>query len=167
MEKPAKHGWAMLRMAHRRGLLLPAALAVVLSTTAAAMGVKVDQVTNPSATAATGMFFFEPGFVEIAPGEKIAFLNSWADHTVNSVPGLWDEETPSVSIGGRPSATVRFDHPGIYGITCRRHGRYGMAMFVKVGEPDDLEGLRERVADARFPKRAKATLMSLIEEHFE
>ena len=42
-----------------------------------------------------------------------------------------------------------------------------MAMFVKVGEPDDLEGLRDRVADARFPKHAKATLMSLIEEHFE
>ncbi|MCG8445731.1 MAG: HEAT repeat domain-containing protein [Hyphomicrobiales bacterium] len=43
-----------------------------------------------------------------------------------------------------------------------------LAAFAELArEPDDLEGLRDRVADARFPKRAKATLMSLIEEHFE
>ena len=166
--KTFKGGKAIFQIAHRHGLVLPAALAVMLSTAAMAMGVRVDQITDPSATAATGMFFFEPNFVEIAPGEEITFLNSRADHTVTSIKGLWNEDTPTVSIGGKPSATVRFDHPGIYGITCRRHGRYGMAMFVKVGEPDDIDGVRQAVEDApRLPKRAKATLMRLVEEHLE
>ena len=91
----------------------------------------VDQITDSSATAASGMFRFAPDLVRIAPGEAITFLNSRGSHTINTQKGLWPEGVPEIDISGQQRAAIVFDHPGLYGVTCRRHGKYGMVMLVR------------------------------------
>ncbi|MEM9431176.1 MAG: plastocyanin/azurin family copper-binding protein [Pseudomonadota bacterium] len=98
----------------------------------------VHQHSDAMASTAAEMFRFEPRILALAPGETVAFLNSVGSHTVLSQKGLWPEGVETVDIRGRARAELVFDRPGLYGITCARHGRYGMVMLIAVG-PEGLE----------------------------
>lgn len=93
----------------------------------------VHQHSDPLAAVARHMFRFEPPTLILEPGETVAFLNSVASHTVTTQKGLWPDGVEPVDIRGRSRAEVIFDVPGLYGITCARHGRYGMTMLIAVG----------------------------------
>lgn len=122
----------------------------------------VDQITDLSATAASGMFRFAPDLVRIAPGEAVTFLNSRGSHTVNTQKGLWPEGVPEVDISGQQRAEIVFEKPGLYGVTCRRHGKYGMVMLIAVGDVNATADDIAKVDELGVSRRAKAGFRRLL-----
>ncbi len=131
---------------------------------AAAASHTVDQVTDFSVSSASGMFRFAPELVEIEPGETLTFLNSRGSHTVRSQVGFWPEDAPEVDISGQLKTDVTFDAPGLYGVTCRRHGKYGMVMLVAVGDVKAREADFERIEKLKANKRAKDGYKKLLSQ---
>jgi len=93
----------------------------------------VHQHTDSSAARAVAMFKFDPPVLALEAGDTVAFLNSTGSHTVQSQKGLWPADVAPIHIRGERRADVTFSTPGLYGITCARHGRYGMTMLIAVG----------------------------------
>lgn len=154
------------RGATTRRRVLKGAVAVLCcpNAVAAASGsVTVDQITDVNASAAHGMFRFEPDLLQLSPGDELVFLNSRADHTVHTVPELWPEGVAKVALAHKPEARVVFEREGVYGFRCRRHGQYGMVMLVVVGRPKSLESLGETIQDMRAKPRERAAFMKLAE----
>ncbi|WIY27311.1 plastocyanin/azurin family copper-binding protein [Parasedimentitalea psychrophila] len=127
------------------------------------MSHEVNQVTDPMATAATGMFRFDPPLVRLEPGEAVVFVNSRGQHTVHSVPQLWSAEMAPISISNKPRVEVRFDEPGVYGMRCNRHGMYGMAMLVIVGGGGGVTSIDESLGAMRASDREKQAFRDLFE----
>ncbi|QDG76152.1 plastocyanin/azurin family copper-binding protein [Labrenzia sp. PHM005] len=124
----------------------------------------VDQITNFSVSSASGMFQFAPNLVRIEPGETLTFLNSRGAHTVKSQKGFWPEGAPEVDITGQLEADVVFDTPGLYGVTCRRHGKYGMVMLVAVGDVEPTQEDYEKISKLKASKSAKDGYQRLMWE---
>lgn len=122
----------------------------------------VNQVTDPMATAATGMFRFDPPLIRLQPGEAVVFLNSRGQHTVHSVPQLWPEAMAAVSISNKRRVEVRFDEPGIYGLRCKRHGQYGMEMLVVVGDGGGVASIEDSLSAMKAGKREKQAFRDLF-----
>ncbi|KAE9628808.1 hypothetical protein FEE96_15315 [Parasedimentitalea maritima] len=125
----------------------------------------VNQVTDPMATAATGMFRFDPPLVQLEPGEALVFLNSRGQHTVHSVPQLWPADRDPVAISNKPRVEVQFDEPGVYGLRCNRHGQYGMAMLVVVGDGGGVTSIDAEVEEMRAHKKEKQAFLDLFAAH--
>lgn len=123
----------------------------------------VDQITDFSASSASGMFRFAPDLLLIAPGETVTFLNSRGSHTVKAQKGFWPDGVAPVDIAGQTRADVVFDQPGLYGVTCARHGKYGMVMLVAVGDVAVTEDDIARMSDLPASDRAKAGYRRLLE----
>lgn len=132
-----------------------------LSTRAAPS--QVDQITDLSATAATGMFRFEPDFVRLDVGAEIAFLNSRGDHTVHTIPELWPDGEDPVAIAHRKEAVVRFSQAGLYGFRGRRHGQYGMVMLAAIGDLQDTAKARAAIRKMRAKGRERKALAALLD----
>ncbi|MEM1342233.1 MAG: plastocyanin/azurin family copper-binding protein [Pseudomonadota bacterium] len=124
----------------------------------------IDQITDFSASSASGMFRFAPDMIRIAPGETVTFLNSRGSHTVKTQKGFWPEGVDPVDIAGQTRADVVFDQPGLYGVTCARHGKYGMVMLVAVGDVAPTDEDIARVASLPAGDRAKAGYLRLLED---
>lgn len=124
--------------------------------------VVVEQTTDVMALSAHEMFRFEPQLVRIKPGDSVTFRNSMADHTVHSIPEIWPEDAEEVHISHQPEVQVTLDQAGVYGITCARHGQYGMVMLILVGEPD-LEPAEARIDETRLTPDAKKEMQSLFD----
>ncbi len=154
-----------------RRQVLKAAVAVAccagakIGTADAAVPTTVDQITDPTSTAARNMFRFEPDFVKLQPGDELVFLNSRSHHTVHSVPELWPDGVPAVSIAHQPEASVRFDREGYYGFRCQRHGQYGMVMLVVVGRPSGADKVRKVINIMKAKKRERAGFTRLLDQH--
>ena len=127
----------------------------------------VDQVTDPGATAATGMFSFQPSVLRIEPGDKMVVLNSTGEHTVHSVPQLWPEDRDSVEISNAPRAEVVFDTPGVYGFRCRRHGQYGMALLVVVGDGGGVTDISAQIDAMKARPVEKNAFRMLFQSYLE
>lgn len=97
---------------------------------------EVDQVTDPTAGHVLDMFRFEPDFVHLPVGAEVIFNNSRGQHTVNSISGLIPDGVEEISIANTSTSTRTLDVPGIYVLTCKIHGRYGMVMMIAIGEPE-------------------------------
>lgn len=126
---------------------------------------RVDQITDPTSSAAKNMFRFEPDLVRLSPGDELVFLNSRGEHTVHSVPELWPEGADPVGISNQDEAVVRFDREGIYGLRCKRHGQYGMVMLVAVGNPGGAAEVRQTVETMRAKKREKSGFAALLDRY--
>ncbi|NIA69653.1 hypothetical protein HBA54_13710 [Pelagibius litoralis] len=144
-------------------VMLMTALMLSADPAKAGQTVRIDQITDTSATAASGMFRFSPNLIWIEAGESVTFLNSRSHHTVHSVPALWPEAVAPVAIAHKPEAIVRFDQEGFYGFTCRRHGQYGMVMLVIVGAPEDRKTFTQKIESMRASKREKTAFNTLIQ----
>lgn len=125
--------------------------------------VRIDQITDVSATAATGMFRFVPDLVRIAPGDSVVFLNSRGEHTVHSIDGLWPDKDGKIAIHSQPEARITLQTPGLYALRCARHGRYGMVMMVVVGDMPDAASVAGALAKARLSGKERAALRALAE----
>ncbi|MFD0981608.1 plastocyanin/azurin family copper-binding protein [Tropicimonas aquimaris] len=139
------------------------AAVLVVAQAALADPVVVEQVTDVAATNAHDMFQFSPDILRIEPGGEVEFRNSIRGHTVHSIPELWPEGAAPIGISYRPEAVVRFDAKGIYGITCRRHGLFGMVMLVVVGAPDGGGDLGTRIDATVLSQEARDKLRSIAE----
>ena len=124
----------------------------------------VDQLTDFSASAASGMFRFAPDLVRVEPGETVTFLNSRGSHTVKTQRGFWPEGAPTVNIAGQLRVDVPFDEPGLYGVICGRHGKYGMVMLVAVGDVEVTAEDMAKVETLRVSELAKAGFRRLLSE---
>ena len=150
----------------RKSLAIGTAAGVLLGVGLAAAEraqLTVDQVTDFSASSASGMFRFAPDMIRVAPGETVTFLNSRGSHTVKAQKGFWPDRVEPVDIAGQTRADVTFDQPGIYGVTCARHGKYGMVMLVAVGDAAPTEEDFARGAVLPASDRAKAGYLRLLE----
>ncbi len=152
-----------------RTRLRPHALAAVLAVAPASAALAdtvvdmvVQQITDPMATSAHQMFRFEPQIVRVDPGDTVTFRNSLSDHTVHSIRAIWPDGAPEVRISNQASASVTMEQPGVYGITCARHGQYGMVMLILVGE-GDLDAAAARVEKTRLSPTARREMHALIE----
>ncbi|WP_299483725.1 plastocyanin/azurin family copper-binding protein [uncultured Roseibium sp.] len=94
----------------------------------------IDQITDPAAETVLDMFRFEPDFVALPLGGRVTFNNSRGQHTVHSMKGLIPEGVEAISIANTASETRTMDVPGLYVLSCKVHGRYGMVMLIAVGE---------------------------------
>jgi plastocyanin len=99
-------------------------------------GQPVDQISDPTVTSVLDMFRFEPDLVRLPVGGRVTFNNSRGQHTVKSAKGLLPEGVEKISIANTSSETRTLDIPGLYVLTCKVHGRYGMVMLIAVGEPE-------------------------------
>ncbi len=127
----------------------------------------VDQITDPGATAATGMFSFQPSVLRIEPGDRMVVLNSTGEHTVHSVPQLWPEDREPVKISNAPRTEVAFDEPGIYGFRCRRHGQYGMALLVVVGDGGGVTDISAQIDAMKARPVEKNAFRALFQSYLE
>ncbi len=125
----------------------------------------VDQVTDPGASAARGMFQFEPSLLRLAPGDRMVVLNSTGEHTVHSVPALWPADKEEVAIANAPRSEVQFDAPGVYGLRCRRHGQYGMVMLVIVGDGGGVTDISTQVQAMKARPAEKKAFRDLFESY--
>ncbi|MEG3638737.1 plastocyanin/azurin family copper-binding protein [Magnetococcus sp. PR-3] len=123
--------------------------------------VDVDQVADLEASTPQEMFKFVPNFVKLQRGQSIRFLNSLGQHTVVSIEGMMPQGAQAFEIAHEKEALVTFDQPGVYGIRCRVHTRYGMVMLVQVG--DKLPNL-EQAKKARISRRAKKQFKKLFKQ---
>lgn len=124
---------------------------------------QVDQITDPTSSAAKQMFRFEPNFIRLSAGDELVFLNSRGEHTVHSVPELWPDGADTVGISNQDEAVVRFEQEGIYGFRCKRHGQYGMVMLVVVGNPGDAHEFRAVLETMKAKKREIASFADLLD----
>lgn len=146
----------MLRILGTVGLVLALMATPLMADTI------IEQKTDPMALSAQQMFQFDPQLVRIAPGETVTFRNSMSDHTVHAIPEIWPEDAEEVHISHEPSASFTFDHPGVYGITCARHGQYGMVMLILVDDPE-LNAPMSRIAETKLTPDAKKQLQALFD----
>ncbi|MCL6415176.1 plastocyanin/azurin family copper-binding protein [Aestuariirhabdus sp. Z084] len=123
------------------------------STAGESQSVQVDQLIDTDADDPLKMFRFSPNYIEIQPGDSIRFMNSLGQHTVVSIKGMIPEGAEPFSIAHEKVAEVTFEQPGVYGIRCRVHSRYGMVMLVKVG--DELPNLEQAREKRHYRKAAK------------
>ncbi|WP_297581486.1 plastocyanin/azurin family copper-binding protein [Roseibium sp.] len=147
--------------------MLPAALLAMLLIGGAALaqsevsGEEIDQVSDPTAERVLDMFRFEPDFVRLPVGGRVTFNNSRGQHTVVSAKGLIPEGVDKISIANTASETRTMDVPGLYVLTCKVHGRYGMVMLIAVGEPDTWQNPPSSWAKS-LPGRAGEKLDLLV-----
>ncbi|MET4104374.1 plastocyanin [Roseovarius sp. MBR-78] len=141
------------------------ALARPFDAHAAVQTVSVKQLTDPKATAATGMFRFVPDLVMLDVGGGIVFFNSLAQHTVHSVPQIWPEGVAPVSIFNTPRVEVGLPVTGFYGFRCNRHGGYGMVMLAAVGAPPVPADIGKRVSNLRAERRERDAVLHLFERY--
>ena len=84
--------------------------------------------------------FFDPHFLQIAPGDSVAFVVTDLDHQPQSVfvpagADHWKAEKGK-------SITVNFSHEGIYLFDCAYHNVMGMAGVILVGNPVNSDEAR-------------------------
>lgn len=125
----------------------------------------VDQITDPTTTAAKDMFRFEPNFLMLSTGDELTFLNSTAEHTVHTVKELWPDGVKHVKIANKKEVTVSFDQEGYYGFRCQRHGRYGMVMLVVVGRPPITDKVRKSIRKMRAKPRERSGFVELLKRY--
>ena len=132
--------------------------------TSAEKPIEVDQVTDVTASDASLMFQFKPSLLRLKVGQKVRFLNSRGQHSVVSIKRMWPEGVPHINLTNLSAADITFNKPGVYGLTCKVHGRFGMVMLIAVGnELSNLEQARKGLPSGRAGARMKQ-LMSELEK---
>lgn len=125
---------------------------------------KIDQISDPLADRVLDMFRFEPNFVALKTGERVTFNNSRGQHTVVSVKGLIPDGVEKISVANTATETMTMDVPGLYVLTCKVHGRYGMVMLLAVGDPDSWKNPPEswtRKLSGRYDEKLQELLAKL------
>lgn len=157
-----------LKRSLRIGLCALAMLGVAAVGTAQAdpkgtpKSIEVDQVIDPTAGDVLRIFRFRPPLVRIPAGKTVRFLNSRGQHTVISIRKMWPKGVPEVNLSNISAADVTFNKAGLYGFTCRVHGRYGMVMLIAVGDKwPNLEAAKAGIPSGRAGIRMKQLLAEL------
>ncbi len=126
--------------------------------------IEIDQITDVSAGDVYKMFRFSPALVRVPVGKTLRFLNSRGQHTVVSIKKMWPDGVPKANLANIRAADIRFNRPGLYGFTCKVHGRYGMVMLVAVGDQwPNRDAAKKGVPGGRAGERMRRLLTELEE----
>lgn len=73
------------------------------------------------------------------------------------------EGVEPITISYQNVSDIKFDKPGVYGIKCKVHHRYGMVALIVVGDPaGNLEQARE-AALKRVSRRGQDKMQRLLD----
>lgn len=126
-----------------------AALAAALLMTGAAWAETVEvQMLNKGEA---GVMVFEPGFVQIAPGDTVKFIVADKSHNAESIKEMMPEGAEEFKGKISKEVEVTLDVPGYYGVKCAPHFAMGMVMTIVVGDAEQPADFLE----GRLPKNAK------------
>ncbi|MEH6444823.1 MAG: plastocyanin/azurin family copper-binding protein [Oceanospirillaceae bacterium] len=109
------------------------------------------------------MFRFSPEYLHIEVGDTVRFSGSTGQHTVTTVPGMLPDGAEKIEIHSIPSKDIAFPKPGIYGIKCRVHNRYGMVALIVVGDASVNLGAAKNFRLTRFGKKKMQQLLERAE----
>ncbi|NIZ12526.1 pseudoazurin [Phaeobacter sp. HF9A] len=105
----------------------------------------------------TGAMVYEPGYLEIAPGDTVRFLPVQGGHNAASIPEMLPEGAARFIGKIDEEIAVTFDVEGRYGVKCSPHYAMGMVMIIDVGEVDPSVPLPEAL-----PRRARERMAILL-----
>jgi pseudoazurin len=124
----------------------------------------MHQTSDVAATDMHEMFRFSPEYLKIEVGDSVSFNGSTGQHTVTSVPGMLPEGAEKIEIHSMPSKQIAFQTPGIYGVKCRVHNRYGMVALIVVGEGGENLAAAKKFRLTRFGKKKMQQLLVQAEK---
>lgn len=99
-----------------------------------------------------GAMVFEPGHLQIQPGDSITFVPVDKGHNVETIKDMIPEGAETFKSKINETFTVTFDVPGVYGLKCTPHYAMGMVMLVAVGS--DHQNL-DAVKAVKVPNKAQ------------
>jgi pseudoazurin len=107
--------------------------------TAGAAEVEVKMLNKGAA----GPMVFEPAMVKIAPGDSVHFVATDKGHDVASIAGMIPDGAQPFEGKISQDLTVTFTVPGVYGYKCKPHYALGMVGVVVVGDPVNLDAVKD------------------------
>lgn len=113
---------------------------VVLVTSALSAEFEIKSMTGD------GTMYFEPNVLRIAPGDTVHFTvaHTGHGHDAISIRGMIPEGAEAFASEPDGDLDVTFAVPGVYGFKCGPHySAYGMVGLVIVGEPVNLEAVKQ------------------------
>src|SRR5680860_1652173 len=124
-------------------------IAVALATSGAAYAETFEvQMLNKGEA---GVMVFEPGFVQIAPGDTVKFVATDKSHNAETIDGMMPEGAEAFKGKINEEIEVTLDAPGYYGVKCTPHFAMGMVLTIAVGDQD----VPAEFLEGRLPKNAK------------
>ena len=113
-----------------------------------------------------GGMVFEPGFLKVAPGDRVTFVPTNSGHWVKGL--IQPEGTDLLESKIDESYTVTLTEEGVYVFACPPHMMMSMVGVLQVGKAVNIADVREKVpAQARRMFQNKGRLdgyLSQIEE---
>ena len=91
-----------------------------------------------------GLMVFEPSFLSIQPGDTVLFKATDVSHNSASIQGMIPEGAAAWMGAMSQDVKVTFDKEGIYVYQCTPHSMMAMVGVIKVGEPINLEQVKEK-----------------------
>ncbi len=86
---------------------------------------------------------FDPPVVTIAPGDTVHFIAADKGHDVASIKGMIPDGAEPFEGKISQDLTVTFTVPGVYGYKCKPHYALGMVGVVVVGDPVNLDAVKQ------------------------
>lgn len=87
----------------------------------------------------SGTMVFEPGFLQVAPGDTVTFVATDRGHNAEIIAGMLPEGAETFKGPFNQDFTVTLTAEGLYGIKCLPHFGMGMVALIQVGAPTNLE----------------------------
>lgn len=140
------------------------ALSLFIAQSAHAETQVIKQVFDIETTDFDAMYQFIPDYVEIEVGEKVRFEGSVGSHTAHSIKGMLPEGVKPITIAYSDISEVTFDKPGVYGIKCKVHHRYGMVALIVVGDPSGNIVQAREAAKKRVSRRAQDKMQAMLDK---
>jgi len=91
-----------------------------------------------------GLMVFEPSSLSIQPGDAVLFKATDVSHNSASIQGMIPEGATAWMGAMSQDVKVIFAKEGIYVYQCTPHSMMAMVGVIKVGEPINLEQVKEK-----------------------
>ena len=91
-----------------------------------------------------GLMVFEPSLLSIQPGDSVLFKATDVSHNSASIQGMIPEGATAWTGAMSQDVKVTFDKEGVYVYQCTPHSMMAMLGVIKVGEPINLEQVKEK-----------------------
>lgn len=107
-----------------------------------------------------GAMVFEPALTRIEPGDTVTFIPTDKGHNAESIKGMAPEGAEDFKGAMGKEVVETFTLPGAYGVKCAPHVGMGMVALIVVGEPTNLDAVKE----VKVPGKAKERFETMFEE---
>ncbi|WP_375263337.1 pseudoazurin [Palleronia sp.] len=104
---------------------------------------------------------FEPGHLQVAPGDTVKFVATDKGHNAESILEMSPEEAEAFKGRINEEIEVTLDTEGLYAVKCAPHFAMGMVMTIVVG---DVTEVPPEFLAGRIPPNAMDRFVVQIEE---